>query len=233
MKKIVVVGGSSGMGLAIATLMRKEGYEITIASRSKEKLAQAVKVIGKAESYVLDVTQEAETQAFFDSHPVFDHLIISAADFVMGPFLELSLKEARQFFDSKFWGQYTVAKYAAPKMRENGSITFFSGIAGQKPFLNMAVASAINAAIEGLTRTLALELAPLRVNAIAPGTIATPIWSGVSEEEKKSFFQKISETLPAGRVGQPEDIAQVIKFLIACEYMTGQVISCDGGACLI
>lgn len=221
------------MGLATAALMRKEGYEITIASRSKEKLEAAVKIIGEAKSCVLDVTSETEIQDFFNSHPVFDHLVISAADFVMGPFLDLSVKDARKFFDSKFWGQYCVAKYAAPKMQKKGSITFFSGIAGQKPFLNMAVASAINAAIEGLTRTLALELSPLRVNAIAPGTVATAIWNGVAEKEKSAFFQKISETLPARRVGQPEDIAQVVKFLIACEYMTGEVISCDGGASLL
>ncbi len=231
-KKVVIIGGSSGMGLAAAVQMSQLGYEVVIASRSKEKLDQAIKTIGKGESHVLDILEEGDVIRFFSHLGPFDHLVISAADFIMGPFLELSIQEARRFFDSKFWGQYCVAKYGAPKIRKGGSITFFSGIASQRPPLNLAAASSINGAIESLTRALALELAPLRVNAIAPGTVATPIWDSVPEKERLARFKSVGEKLLVGRVGQPEDIAEVVRFLIECGYMTGQVIYCDGGQSL-
>jgi NAD(P)-dependent dehydrogenase (short-subunit alcohol dehydrogenase family) len=232
-QRIVVIGGSSGMGLAAAILMGKLGYEVVIASRSKEKLGSAIKAVGSGEAHVLDVCDEDAVNAFFSSLAPFHHLVVSAADFVMGPFLELSVKEARRFFDSKFWGQYVVAKYGAKKIQKGGSITFFSGIASQKPVPNLAVASSINAAIEGLTRALAFELAPIRVNAISPGTISTPVWNSVPEKERLAYFKEVSQKLPAGRIGQPEDIAEAVRFLVECGYVTGEVIYCDGGDRLI
>ena len=232
-QRIVIIGGSSGMGLASATFMGKLGYEIVIASRSKEKLDHAIKTIGKGEAKILDTSKESHVIDFFSSIEPFHHLVISAADFIMGPFLELSMQEAKRFFDSKFWGQYCVAKYGAKKILKGGSITFFSGVAGQKPVSNLSVASAINGAIESLTRALALELAPIRVNAIAPGIVATPVWDSMPEKERFAYFQKAGQKLPCGRIGQPEDIAQIVRFLIECGYATGDVIFCDGGDRLI
>lgn len=231
--KTVVIGGSSGMGLAIAKLLHSLGHEIVIASRSKEKLTQAVKAIGKAESHLLDITKEKEVAHFFKTVGPFDHLVTSAADFVMGPFLEMSTDEARRFFDSKFWGQYMAAKYGAPHMRKGGSITLFCGIAGHRPFLHFAAGSAINVAIEGLTRALALELSPLRVNAISPGTIVTPVWNVVPEKERLAQFEATAQALPAKRVGKPEDIAQAVLYLIQCGFATGSVVYVDGGARLV
>jgi NAD(P)-dependent dehydrogenase (short-subunit alcohol dehydrogenase family) len=231
--KTVVVGGSSGMGLAAAQMLHSLGHDIVIASRSRDKLAKAKKIIGKADSYILDVTKEREIARFFDSIGPFDHLVTSAASFVMGPFLKLSLDDAKLFFDSKFWGQYLVAKHGAPHIRKGGSITFFCGVAGQKPFMNFSAGSAINAALEGLTRALALELSPIRVNAISPGTVITPVWDVLP---KKGRLQKFAETagrLPAKRVGQPKDIAQAVAYLIQCNYATGSIVYVDGGARII
>ncbi len=228
-----MIGGSSGMGLASAVLMAKLGYEIVIASRSKEKLDQAIETIGSGEAHALNILNEEEISLFFSRLGPFDHLVISAADFVMGPFLELKLDQARAFFDSKFWGPYCAAKYGAPKMRKGGSITFFSGIASQKPSSNMAVASSINGAIESLARALALELAPLRVNGIAPGTVVTPVWNTVPEKERLAYFDQEGSRLPIGRVATSDDIAQAVRFLIECRNMTGQIIYCDGGALLL
>lgn len=230
---VVIVGGSSGMGLATAKYLAQLGYDIIIASRSKEKLDKAIQSIGKGKSYVIDASSEKAVEDFFSSLPTFHHIVISAADFVMGPFLDLSIQEAKRFFDSKFWSQYTVAKYGAKKIQKNGSITFFSGILSQKPSLNLSVAASINSAIEGLTRSLALELAPIRVNAIAPGTIHTPVWDVVPEHDRTTYFEQAKKTLPVRRIGQPEDVAQAVRFLIECGYMTGDVIRCDGGALLI
>ena len=220
------------MGLATANHMGQLGYEIVIASRSQEKLNRALQTIGKGNAYSLDASSESAVVDFFASLPSFHHLVVSAADFVTGPFLELSIQKARQFFESKFWSQYTIAKYGAPKIQKGGSITFFSGLLSQKPALNLSVAASINAAIEGLTRSLALELAPIRVNAIAPGTIETPIWDMIPEKELQAYFAKTSQILPVRRIGQPQDIAEVARFLIECGFITGEVVRCDGGACL-
>lgn len=204
-----------------------------IASRSKKKLDQAVNEIGKAKSYVLDVTQEKEVLGFFQSVGPFDHLVTTAADFLMGSFLEMPFSDAKAFFESKFWGQYIAAKAGAPHLLKGGSITFFCGIAGHRPFPHFSVGSAINSAIEGLTRALALELAPIRVNAVSPGTVVTPVWNQLSEKERSEEFEKTAKRLPVQRVGQPEDIAETVLYLIRCGYMTGSVIYVDGGALLV
>ena len=231
--KTVIIGGSSGMGLASAQKLHSLGHDIVIAGRSKDKLQKAGKLIGKAESHVVDITKEKELIQFFASVGPFDHLVTSAAEFIMGPFLKMPLDQARHFFDSKFWGQYTAAKYGAPHIRQGGSITFFCGSAGQKPFMYFSAGSAINAALEGLTRALALELAPLRVNAISPGTVVTPVWDVIPEKTRMAEFQEMGKKLPIKRVGKPEDIAHAVVYLIQCEYATGSVVHVDGGGLII
>ncbi|MGL5627283.1 MAG: SDR family oxidoreductase [Candidatus Rhabdochlamydia sp.] len=231
--KTVIIGGSSGMGLATAQMLHSLGHEIIIAGRSPNKLENAKKVIGKADSYILDVTKEKDVSLFFDSIGPFDHLVTSAASFIMGPFLKLPLDEAKHFFDSKFWGQYSAAKYGASHIRTGGSITFFSGVAGQKPFLNFSAGSAINAALEGLTRALALELSPIRVNAISPGTVETPVWDILPQQQRLQEFDESAQRLPAKRIGQPEDIAQAVVYLIQCGYATGSIVYVDGGSRII
>ena len=109
------------------------------------------------------------------------------------------------------------------------SITFFGGVAGQKPFPHFSAGSAINAAIEGLTRSLALDLSPLRVNAISPGTVVTPVWNGMPEQERLKAFEETAKRLPAKRVGEPEDIAEAVAYLIQCKYATGSIVYVDGG----
>lgn len=231
--KTVIIGGSSGIGLATAKLLHSLGHEIIIASRSKEKLEIAVKMIGNISSYVLDVTQENEVIQFFDSLGPFDHLVTSAASFTTGSFLKMETHQAKDFFDNKFWGQYLAAKRGARYLQKDGSITFFCGIASQKPFMNFAVGSAINAAIEGLTRALALELSPIRVNAISPGIVATPVWDGWPEKARLAHFEETAKRLPAKKIGQPEDIAEAVRYLINCRYATGSIVHVDGGGPII
>lgn len=231
--RTVIIGGSSGMGLSAAKMLYAIGHDIVIASRSKEKLQQAVMAIGEAESHVLDTRDEQELARFFDALGPFDHLVTTAAGLAMGPFLKIPLSEAKQFFDSKFWGQYLAAKLGAPHIRKGGSITLFCGVAGQKPFPNFAAGCAINAAIEGLTRALSLELSPLRVNAISPGTVVTPVWDSLPEKERMREFEESAKRLPAKRVGQPEDIAHAVRYLIECPYATGSIVYVDGGARII
>ena len=221
------------MGLAAAKMLVSLGHEVVIASRSKEKLEKAKAAIGKVETYALDVMREGDVAQFFGSVGPFDHLVLTAAAFVMGPFLKLPLEEAKRFFDSKFWGQYLAAKHGAPHIRKGGSITLFCGGAGQKPFMHFSVGSAINAAIEGLTRALALELAPIRVNAISPGTVVTPVWDVMPEEERLKAFAESAKQLPVKRVGQPEDIAQAVAYLVQCGFATGSIVYVDGGGLIV
>lgn len=231
--RLVIIGGSSGMGLATAKMMHGLGYEVVIGSRSKAKLEKARQEIGKIEFHVVDLKQEKKIAEFFSELEPFDHLVISGADFFMGSFLNGKTEEARDYFDSKFWGQYCAAKYGAPKIRKGGSITFFSGSANHKPMLNFSAGCAINAAIEALTRALALELSPLRVNTISPGLIETPLWDTIPKEGRLKMFAETAKKLPAKCIGKPDDIAKAVRFLIECHYATGTVIHVDGGYLLI
>jgi NAD(P)-dependent dehydrogenase (short-subunit alcohol dehydrogenase family) len=230
-KRIVIVGGSSGMGLAAAKNLAEAGANVLVASRSAEKLARAKAEIGKLiETRVLDVREEQEVANFFRSVGAFDHLVIAAADAVLGPFLDLDIRIAQDFFNSKFWGAYRVARYGAPHLSKDGSITFFSGAASQRGTPGLSAGSAINAALEALGRTLAVELAPIRVNTIAPGLIDTPVWLDImGEEQKQAFFKEVAARLPLKRIGKVEEVAHTVRYLIENTYTTGSVIFPDGG----
>jgi NAD(P)-dependent dehydrogenase (short-subunit alcohol dehydrogenase family) len=230
-KRVVVVGGSSGMGQAAAKELAERGAEVIIASRSKEKLERATEAIGRPVlARVLDMTSVPQIDSFFHETGFFDHLVISAADAVMGKFADVEIAEARRFFDSKFWGPYSVARAAWSKIRPGGSITFFAGAASRRGTPGLSCGSAINAAIEALSNTLAVELAPIRVNTISPGLIRTPVWDQIMDAETwQGVFDEAAKKLPARRIGTPEEIAHAVVFLIENSYMTGSVIFVDGG----
>jgi len=230
-KKIVIVGGSSGMGLAAAKTLAEAGGQVLIASRSSDKLERAKAAIGMyVDTRTLDIRDDRQVSDFFRNMKGLDHLVISAADAVLGPFLEVEIEAAQEFFESKFWGAYRVARYAAPGMQKDGSITFFSGAASQRGTPGLSVGSAINAAIEALGRTLAVELAPLRVNTIAPGLIDTPVWQAVgTEDQKQALFTAQAAKLPLKRIGRAEDVGHAVRYLIENTYTTGSVLFVDGG----
>jgi NAD(P)-dependent dehydrogenase (short-subunit alcohol dehydrogenase family) len=150
----------------------------------------------------------------------------------MGPFLELDTQAARKAFDSKFWGQYHAAKYGAPKIRPGGSITFFSGIWSLRPIPRASVVAAINSAIEGLGRALAVELAPIRVNVVSPGVVDTPLYGGMSPDKREAMFKQVAASIPAKRIGKAEEIAQTILYLMTNGYTTGSTLCVDGGTTL-
>lgn len=232
--KVVVIGGSSGMGLAVAKMAADEGARVMIAGRSEEKLRQAADEIRQpVEARSLDVTQEQAVQAFFAETGELDHLVVTAATGVAGSFLELETPSFRQIFDSKFWGQYFAARYGAQRIREGGSITFFSGVAATKPVDGLSAYAAVNGAVEALCRSLAVELAPLRVNAVSPGIVDTPAYAGMSPTERKRMFDALAARLPARRIGRPEDAAAAVISLMKNGYVTGSVVHVDGGHRLV
>lgn len=232
--KVVVIGGSSGMGLAVAKMAADEGARVVIAGRSEEKLRQAADEIRQpVEARSLDVTQEQAVQTFFAETGELDHLVVTAATGVAGSFLELETPSFRQIFDSKFWGQYFAARYGAQRIREGGSITFFSGVAATKPVDGLSAYAAVNGAVEALCRSLAVELAPLRVNAVSPGIVDTPAYAGMSPAERKRMFDALAARLPARRIGRPEDAAAAVISLMKNGYVTGSVVHVDGGQRLV
>jgi NAD(P)-dependent dehydrogenase (short-subunit alcohol dehydrogenase family) len=192
--------------------------------------AAAASVPGPVETGTLDVTDERAVASFFAAQPPLDHLVTAAAGTVRGTVVELEVARARALFESKFWGQYLCAKYAAPLLRPGGSIVLFSGWISRKPMAGVATLAAVDAAIEALGRTLALELAPRRVNVVTPGMIDTPLWSArLSPEGQREHFARVGQSLPVGRAGTAEDVAHAVRFLMENGFTTGAVVDVDGG----
>ncbi|TGP20205.1 MULTISPECIES: SDR family oxidoreductase [unclassified Mesorhizobium] len=233
-RKILIVGGSSGMGLALARRCLDEGAAVTIAGRGEAKLGAARDELGRPaalETAVVDVSREAEVAALFERIGRLDHIVSTAAD-IEGAYRllpEVELSAAQRVVESKFYGPLLLAKHGAPKLSATGSLTFVSGIAAYRPAARGSVVAAVNAALEGLVRALAIELAPIRVNAVSPGWVDTPIWQFVAGDAKNETLAAMAKRLPAGRVGRPEDIADAIRFLIGNGFTTGTTLHVEGG----
>ncbi|MGA8571748.1 MAG: SDR family oxidoreductase [Desulfobaccales bacterium] len=229
-KRIVVIGGTSGMGLATAKAAAALGAQVVIAGRNTEKLEKAKKEIGvPVRGLALDVGEEAQIKTFFAEVGEFDHLTTPGSTIHGGPFLTLDSASAKADFQSKFWGQYLAAKYGAPLVRPGGSIVFFAGMWSQRPRAGVAVIAAINGAIESLARALAVELAPIRVNAVSPGLVDTPIFAGMDPARRQEMFRAFSEVAPLRRVGRPEEVAEAVLYLMGNSFTTGSTLYVDGG----
>ena len=229
-KKVIVIGGSSGIGLATASAAAEQGAKVLIASRSREKLERARgEVGGRVGIFVLDVTREEEVRSFFERAGAFDHLVTTAAEGTTGPFLDLAWEEVQALFESKFWGQYWAARHAARQIREGGSITFFSGVAAKKPLPGFSSFAAVNGAINALARALAVEIAPVRVNVVSPGIVDTPAYGEMAAAARQEFFERTAAALPVGRIGTPAQVAEAVLFLMRNSFTTGAVLDVDGG----
>jgi NAD(P)-dependent dehydrogenase (short-subunit alcohol dehydrogenase family) len=226
-KRVLVVGGSSGIGEGAARAAAALGARVMIASRSADKLRGAAARIGPdCETAVIDTRDDASVEGFFAGAGAFDHVVMSAAQVTIAPVRTLSVADAQASMNSKFWGTYRVAR--AAHIRDDGSLTMISGAAAVRATKGRALQTAINAAVEALTKGLALEFAPVRVNTVSPGLVETPIWGNLDDARIAQIRQMASRT-PTGRVGQPEDIALQILACMVNPFMTGSVIYLDGG----
>lgn len=230
-RTVVVFGGGSGAGLAAAKLLASKGADLVIGSRRVDGLdAELGAFAGKWRAHSVDGKDEAAVEAFFDEVGAFDHLVITAGATTRGgDFVGITDTAFRETFDGKFWVQVTAARAGARRIRRGGSITFFSGGASRRALHGMANIAAVNGALDAIVPTLALELAPTRVNAISPGTLRTTYWTGVPSEQLDAIMKRMADALPAGRVGTGEDIAQAVHFVVANGYVTGTTICVDGG----
>lgn len=225
-KKILIIGGSSGIGKATAVAAAEAGARVTIAGRDPGRLDQAQEEIGAGvETCMLDVRDLREMDFSFEKMGGLDHLVITAAEEYEAPFLECELEDAKKAFETKFWGQFTAAQRSVPFLAERGSITLFSGVPGRCVFKGQAVVAAANSAVETLARSLAVELSPIRVNAVAPGDLTT-------EDDDEERARVLAESLPVRRAGEQRDVAHAVLYLMENQYVTGTVLRVDGGRTL-
>lgn len=226
-KKVVVVGGSSGIGLATAEMAKAQGADVIIASRSAEKLKAAADKIG-VKAIAADVTNDESVVNLFRECGAVDHVVVIAAQLRSGPFKIVSMDDVRATMEGKFWGAWRVAR--AANINAGGSLTLVSGFLSIRPRPNSAIVGAANGAIDSLARSLALELAPVRVNCVSPGIIDTPIRAGMGEVARTEMLGKIAAGLPVGRVGVADDIARQILAFMTIGFATGSIVYIDGGA---
>ncbi|MDR6232282.1 SDR family oxidoreductase [Pseudomonas oryzihabitans] len=228
---IVILGGSSGIGLACARELLAGAHRVTLAGRDPQRLARAAQTLqGDLATFELDAAATDGLADAFTRIGRFDHLVLALGSGKgVGPFASISLAEVRLGFEEKFFPHFAAAQAALPWLRSDGSITFVSAVTAQAALPGTAGIGAANAAIAALVPILAAELRPLRVNAVSPGVIDTPWWDFLEEEQRTALFTEYAAKTPVGRVGQPEDVAQAMALLITNGFISGQVLTCDGG----
>jgi NAD(P)-dependent dehydrogenase (short-subunit alcohol dehydrogenase family) len=227
-QKIVVAGGTSGIGLAMARRFASEGAIVTVTGRNQERLKAAGQ--GSITSIGVDSRDRAALDKFFSGHGLLDHLVIATGGAKgLGEFSGLSLGVLEEGFAEKFWPQLETLQAALSFINAGGSVTLITGIASISKRPGQSGLAAINGALELMVPVLARELKPIRINAVSPGLVDTPWWDFLPAESKPAAFAQFSAGIPAGRAAQPEEIADVIAFLAGNAYMTGKVVGCDGG----
>ncbi|HWA63540.1 MAG TPA: SDR family oxidoreductase [Caulobacteraceae bacterium] len=235
-KRVLVVGGGSGIGLAVAQGALAEGARVTIASSNPERVAAAAKGLGEgAEAATLDVTDEAAVAAFFEGAKPFDHIVTTAGDWGgprRGALVDMDLAAAASVFRVRFWGALALAKHGGPKLPPGGSLTLTDGMIAHRPSKGSSVSTAMAGAIEHLTRGLAVELAPARVNCVCPGLIRTGVWDTIPEAQRAERFEQMTRRQLVARIGEPAEVAEAYLYLMKSGYVTGQVLQVDGGSSL-
>ena len=227
-KTVIVIGGSSGIGAAVALAAIARGAQVVLAGR---RLMPGID--NGVRSEPVDVTDSASLQRLFETVGHFDHLVYTSGPSVRAkPLIETDLDEARDNFDVKLWGALRAIQHALPFLHEQGSITLTSGQLGRKLATGQFIKTGINAATEALGKQLAKELAPRRVNVISPGVIDTPAYAGLGQEQRLAMFAKAGQGLPVGRVGQAEEVAAGYVLAMENGFMTGAVVDIDGGGLL-
>ncbi|MEV5596487.1 SDR family oxidoreductase [Streptomyces sp. NPDC052496] len=229
-RTVVLIGGGSGIGLRVAHHAAAAGARVVLGGRTPARLAAAAERVGDSATWrTVDVTDGASLAAFFAELDRVDHLFTSAASYQVGPMLELDDEEAASPFVSKFWGQYHAVRCAAPKLAADGSVVLMSGAAGARPPAPAPAYAACNAAIEGLGRGLALELAPVRVNVVSPGTIDGDLWARRPAADREAAFTQYRRDTVLHRLGTEDDIAHAVLFLFTNGFTTGSTLYPDGG----
>jgi NAD(P)-dependent dehydrogenase (short-subunit alcohol dehydrogenase family) len=229
-RTVALIGGGSGIGFAVARLVSAAGGRVVLGGRTPAALSDAAAQLGEgAEWRAVDTADPIGIDEFFAGIPAVHGLFTTAASYITGPLADLSIADAATAFDSKFWGQYRVVKAALPKLAADASVVLMSGAAGARPAGPAPAYSAVNSAIEGLARGLAVELSPIRVNAIAPGTVDGALWARRDSEVRDAAFASYRAATVLGRLSTEDEIAETVGYLLMNPATTGSTLFPDGG----
>ncbi|PRY60949.1 SDR family oxidoreductase [Glycomyces artemisiae] len=235
-QRALVMGGSSGIGEATAARFAALGAAVTITGRRETALKEAADRIQAAtgtavDAVRLDAAETAALAAFFAPETGYDHLVLAlSGSNGAGPIATLDLDDLAAGFEGKFWPHLRTLQAALPRLNPGASVTFISAVSARAAMPGTAGLAAVNGAIEAMVAPLAAELAPIRVNAVSPGVVDTPWWSGVPEAQRKALFDQYASVLPVGRVGNPAEVGEAVAFLAGNGYTTGTVLEVAGGA---
>lgn len=257
-QRVILFGGTSGVGFAVAQLAMADGAAVVLASSNPGKVEAATAQLPGATGLAVDVTDEAAVERAFARLGSFDHLVFTAGDwgrnrhaapiesgrtdsrnqrptdsFLRTPLVDLDLGDAHHIFGVRFWGFTAVVKHAARRIAPQGSITNTNGLTAHRPLKGSAMTTAMAGSLEFLTRGLAVELAPIRVNCVCLGAIRTWVWESIPEEQREAHFRQLIARQPLPRAGEPAEAAQAFLYLMRCGYVTGQVVHVDGGGSII
>jgi NAD(P)-dependent dehydrogenase (short-subunit alcohol dehydrogenase family) len=235
-KRVLVIGGGSGIGFAVAKAAWNAGAQVMIASSNADKIKAAAAQLGNnTASAKLDVTREADVAAFFAKSGTFDHIAFTAGDWGgprRGPLVDLDLEQATALFKVRFWGAVAVAKHGVKTLPPGGSLTLTDGMIAHRPQKGSAISTAMTGAVEHLTRALAVEFAPVRVNAVCPGLIRTGVWDRIPADSREAELMKMTSGQLVPRPGEPDETAEAYLYLMRGTYTTGQVLYVEGGRAL-
>jgi NAD(P)-dependent dehydrogenase (short-subunit alcohol dehydrogenase family) len=228
-RTVLVIGRGSGIARALTLAVRDAGAHVVVAGRDPGRLANDYEGEPAITSERLDITDDASIAALAEKLGPIDHVVSTASARARGLVGELDREKVRMSFDTKVIGPLMLAKHFAPNIREGGSFVIFAGVAANKIAVGTLAVAITNGAAEILAKSLALELAPIRVNAIAPGVIDTGAWDAFGEQGKAEYFADIKSRNPVGRIGTVDDIAEGVVFALTNDFMTGQTLHIDGG----
>lgn len=231
-RTVLVVGRGGGIARAITLAVRAAGARAIVAGRDAEKLAASYDD-PEVTAETVDLTDEASVQALAERLGRVDHVVSTASARARGQVTDLAHDTMLVSFDTKVLGPILLAKHFAPRMPADGSFVLFSGSSARKPAIGMLAVAATNGAVDVVTRSLAVELAPIRVNAVSPGTIDTGAYDGLGEARKSALFEHRTQTNPVGRIGTADDIAEAVMFALTNTFLTGASLAVDGGEPLV
>jgi NAD(P)-dependent dehydrogenase (short-subunit alcohol dehydrogenase family) len=229
--RIVVLGGTSGIGLATAKSAAAAGASVVVASHNAARVKSALAELPTgSEGYPVDASSSEDLAGFFDHVGEFDHFAYTAGDNLVPVTLDVySPEQGRTFLDLRVFRALEAVRLAVPHLRAAGSVTLTSGTAAYRGGAGWVLGAAASGAIISAARSLAVELAPIRVNVVAPGVVRSPLWTGLPEADREAMFESVGAGLPLGRVAEVEDVAKAFLHLMDSDYVTGTVSVVDGG----
>jgi NAD(P)-dependent dehydrogenase (short-subunit alcohol dehydrogenase family) len=233
-KRVLVVGGTSGIGLAVARAVLDRGATPVVVSRRAASVERALEQLPGAEGGVCDIANEADVAGLGTAFGPLDHLVFTAGEpLALVPLSDVTTQTLQGFFGTRLFGAIDVVRAVAPALPADGSITLTTGTAGDRPGPGWLLGATVCGAVDAMTRTLALELAPLRVNAVSPGVVRSPLWSAMDDTDREAFFDSAAAALPLGRVGEVDDVARAYVYAMEQRHGTGAILRVDGGTVLV